>query len=190
MITTFLNEKTEETVKRIHLLVTTLCERNCKNCCNHLYTIDEVPRVTDDELKHCETLFLTGGEPFQFTNPNQIAKYYKEKYPNIQKVIVYSNVKEFSDYIERSLPVQVSTATNYIDGVSLSIKSNDDVLAFDNITNHGMSIMWDFLKYNRLYVFEKFNLYQFKDPHFEVFPRKWQPLNEYRPAKDSIFRMM
>ena len=45
-----LNEENELTVKRIHLLVTDLCSRNCPNCCNKCYSLNDVPVVTDEEL--------------------------------------------------------------------------------------------------------------------------------------------
>ena len=94
-----LNEKTEETSKKIHLMVTNLCSRHCPNCCNKCYSLDDIPLVTEDELKNCETLFLTGGEPFEFCNVDALAKYYKEHYPNIENVIVYGNIKEFAGYL-------------------------------------------------------------------------------------------
>lgn len=33
-----LNERTEETSKRIHLMVTNLCSRHCPDCCNKCYS--------------------------------------------------------------------------------------------------------------------------------------------------------
>ena len=191
---TILNEKTEETVKKIHLLTTTLCARHCKYCCNNLYSVDEIPAVTDEELSKCEILFLTGGEPFQFCNPNEIAKYYKTRYPNIQKVIVYSNCVEFLKYLEMFKRSNlVGDYYNYdcvsdIDGVSLSIKNKSDVYAFEKIRKIEC-IFNCHLQHNRLYVFN--NLYdKTTDRNFEIFQRKWQSLEEYRPAKDSIFRKM
>ena len=75
-----LNKKTELTEKTIHLMVTSLCERDCRFCCNKQYSISDIPFVTDGELKNAEVLCLTGGEPFTFTNPCEIARYYKENY--------------------------------------------------------------------------------------------------------------
>ena len=176
-----LNEKTEETVKKIHLLTTRLCSRNCPNCCNLLYTDDIVPFVSDEELKQCKELFLTGGEPFQFTNPNEIAKWFKNKYQNIEKVIVYSNVTEFKNYL------WFGGQIDNIDGISISIKNKQDVEDFKYIIRHSEV---DKMKYNRVYVFNKLLPENYETLSFKRFDRKWQTLDEYLPAPDSIFRRM
>lgn len=69
------NNKNEKK-KVIHLMVTSLCNRDCKYCCNKQYSLDKIPYATSEELKNAETLLLTGGEPFAFTNPNEIAKHF------------------------------------------------------------------------------------------------------------------
>ena len=56
-----LNEKNEFTKKVVHLLITSLCNRNCPYCCNKQYSLDDVPYITDEELKETEVLCLTGG---------------------------------------------------------------------------------------------------------------------------------
>lgn len=89
-----LNVKTDITKKIIHLMVTPLCNRNCKYCCNKQYDINNIPYVTDEELREAEVLCLTGGEPFLFTNPCWIARYYKKRYSNIKRIYVYTNAKE------------------------------------------------------------------------------------------------
>ena len=59
-----LNCKTDTTKKIIHLLVTSLCNRNCKHCCNKQYNLNDVQHVTDEELREAEIICITGGEPF------------------------------------------------------------------------------------------------------------------------------
>ncbi len=59
-----LNPKTDATKKVIHLMVTPLCNRNCRYCCNKQYDINDISYVTDEELREAEVLCLTGGEPF------------------------------------------------------------------------------------------------------------------------------
>lgn len=174
-----LNEKTTETVKRIHLLTTRLCSRNCPNCCNNLFTDDMIPSVTDEELKSCEWLFLTGGEPFQFSNPNEIADYFKSRYKNIKKVIVYTNAKEFYRYLF------VNGDLSFIDGVSVSIKSLEDAKCFKLLrTNPNVLNCTD----NYLYVFNDILDKEENVGNFKRFERAWQTLDEYKPAPDSIFR--
>jgi len=173
-----LNSLNEKTKKVIHLMVTTLCARNCKYCCNKQYSLDDVPYVTDSELKDCEILCITGGEPFLFSNPCTIGNYYKNKYPNIKKVFVYTNALELSYYLKK----YNHNSIYGIDGVNVSIKLPADKRAFTEIVNH-----YEIQKLtgNRLYVFGK-HLIPEDTGNFEVFERNWQP--DFKPADDSIFR--
>lgn len=180
-MTDILNEKTEQTVKNIHLLTTSICDRHCPNCCNNLYTLNEIPYVTDEELKQCERLFLTGGEPFRYSAIDDIAEYYKKRYPNIKQVIVYGNAYDCERYLMRG------GSLYHIDGLSLSIKSKKDKECMESMARE-----YNFkgLDHNRLYVFDDLMPVDVDLSHFEVFNRKWQSLDEYKPSPDSIFRKM
>lgn len=172
---TKLNEKNESTEKIIHIMVTSLCSRNCKHCCNKQYDLNDIPYVTDEELKKAETLCLTGGEPFAFTNPCEIANYYKRKYKNIKNIYVYTNAVELAKYLMHN------TIEN-IDGISISIKTDADAAAFDYFIKDKKAIRN--LTSNRLYVFD--NLYTEEIQGFTVIHREW--MSEFQPANDSIFR--
>lgn len=173
-----LNPKNEVTKKIIHILVTTLCNRACKYCCNKLCDKNKIDYVTDQELRECETICITGGEPFLFSNPNEIAKFYKTKYPNIKKVYVYSNAIELADYLTKNGSLE------YIDGITLSIKIPLDIKAFDDIISTNEKVLR--LSSNLCYYFD--NLEPNTRGNFEVIPREWQTLENYKPNPDSIFR--
>ena len=113
-----LNERNDNTKGVIHLLVTSLCNRKCKYCCNTQYDLNDIPYVTDEELREAHTICITGGEPFAFSDPCAFAKYYKYKYPNIQKVFVYTNALELGDYL------QTGRKLTYLDGLTISIKND------------------------------------------------------------------
>lgn len=170
-----LNEYNEKTKNIIHLMVTSLCNRNCAHCCNKQYDLNDIPYVTDDELKNCHTLCLTGGEPFLYSNPSEIARHYKLKYPNIKNVYVYTNADELLECLKEK------DILAYIDGVNVSIKTKMDQISFYGIANN-MRIKE--LNHNRLYVFN--NLMPRDTGNFEVFKRDWQ--EDFKPADDSIFR--
>lgn len=171
-----LNEKNERTEKVIHLMVTSLCRRNCKYCCNKQYDLNDVPYVTDKELKKCHILCITGGEPFAFTNPNDIAFYYKQKYLNIRKVYVYTNAVELVWYLANHHDTLCS-----IDGINVSIKTEADRKVFKSLVSNPLM---NHMKDNQLYVFD--NLFPDDTTGFKVIERQWQP--EFVPADDSIFR--
>lgn len=181
-----LNPRTEKTKKVMHLMVTSLCDRDCKYCCNKQYDLNSIPYATDEELRGVETLCLTGGEPFAYTKPNAIAYHYKHKYPNIMRVIVYTNACELW------LPLIVNKASlDHIDGLNISIKNLRDYQMLEDIIQNTEACS---LPFNRIYVFNEeryedtmYLLTKYcKLSRFEVIRREWQ--EDFKPADDSIFR--
>lgn len=178
MYTATLNDKNEKTKKIIHLMVTTLCNRNCEFCCNKMYDMNDIPYVTHEELCEAELICITGGEPFLFSNPNMIAKYYKDKYDNIKKVYAYTNAKELWDYLSNG------SLCDNLDGLSISIKTKEDLQAFEILCY--MSALCG--KSNRVYNFLNTEPHipdKYKD-NFQIIHRAWQA--DFTPADDSIFR--
>lgn len=178
---TYFNEKNEHTEKVIHLMVTDVCKRNCKHCCNKQYSVDSIPVITEDELRHAETVLLTGGEPLWFLRHtvSDYAYMLKAKYPNIKRVYVYANAVELQRYLDNKGSIF------YINGFSVSIKGYHDYLAFEDILMNHRNITD--LSSNRLYILDGSN-YHFSNPFFgfEVIKRQWQ--EDFKPASDSIFR--
>lgn len=173
-----LNEYTPETARNIHLLTTSLCDRDCPYCCNKQYDLSTIPQVSNEELRRAKNIFLTGGEPFVFSRPNEIARWLKEEYWNIKKVVVYTNAYELYEYLSKESPL------GYIDGLTISLKEALDQIFFEDIS-------FFLKKYpncnsNRLYYFDKSLIEGLDTTGFEVFAREWQP--DFIPAPDSIFR--
>ncbi len=180
-MSTKLNEKTARTEKIIHIMVTSLCNRNCKYCCNKQYDLNTIPYVTDEELRNADTICITGGEPFLFTNPSEIAAYYKLRFKNIKNVYVYTNAFELANYL-LSYPEE---DMSYIDGVSVSIKHERDIPAFnDLVSDERIKEMTS----NRLYLFDigKTVYLSSNFKSFVVILREWQ--EDFKPANNSIFR--
>ncbi len=177
-----LNEKNEQTKKCIHLLITEKCNRKCPLCCNDQYNMAEIEDVTEEELSECESVYLTGGEPFAYADPCTIAKNLKKKYPNIKSVVVYTNALELYQYL-------IDNTLHDIDGLTISIKNKLDELIYNaGIVNNKQVLS---LKSNRVYLFDfpgsegiKFKY----DRYFDIRKREWQ--EDFKPAPDSIFRKM
>ena len=165
----------------MHVMITTLCNRNCKYCCNKGYSLDEIPTATVDDFNKSTYVCLTGGEPFSFTNPNEYAKKIKTMYPHIQKVWVYSNAIELRDYL-RKYP---NAKLDYLDGISCSIKVPADIAAFNELLNdERITNLHD----NLCYVFENLVDTNNHFGNFRMIDRKWQV--EFIPADNSIFRRL
>ena len=175
-----LNEKTVENKKIIHLMITNECNRNCPDCCNKQYNLSEVEIITTEELSEAETIFITGGEPFICSlDPCGVAVAIKEKYPNIKKVMVYSNAFELALYLKTGGKIRG------IDGITISIKNKFDKDAFENVICKNKAILN--LESNWLYTFPGFE--NTKCPKsFVKKMRFWQ--KEFKPATDSIFRRL
>jgi molybdenum cofactor biosynthesis enzyme MoaA len=175
-----LNEKTEKTEKVIHLLVTTLCDRNCKYCCDKQYSFDEIPTVTDKELKEAEVICLTGGEPFKYSQPNEIAYNLKTRYKNIKAVYVYTNALEFAEYL-----FKYDNSIDFIDGVNVSIKTKRGLDFFNIYIKNDKRLKAKELS-NILYVFDNLISKNSNIGNFRYKERNWQP--DFKPADNSIFR--
>lgn len=173
-----LNEKNEDIVKNIHLMVTSLCNRNCPYCCNRQYNLSDIPQVSDEELQKAENIFITGGEPFAFAQPDEIALLLELRYPNIKQVIVYTNALELYNYLGKG------GRMDYIDGLTISLKNQADKKYFMDIVS--LLEKYPNCKSNRLYYFDDSYIEGLDTTGFEVSKREWQ--SEFVPAPDSIFR--
>ena len=174
-----LNDYTENTKGIIHLLTTSLCDRNCKYCCNKQYSLNDIPYVTESELRNCHTVYITGGEPFLFSQPNNIALHLRRKYPNVKNVGIYGNANALREYLLRGGDL------NYITHLSISVKDMQDYNSLPDIIINPKVIK---SKQNtRLYLM--YSLQELNKKISEVFTiiyRVWQ--EEFTPASDSIFR--
>lgn len=182
-----LNDKTDKTKGVIHLMVTSLCDRNCPHCCNKQYDLNDIPYVTDEELKEAHTVFITGGEPFIYSNPPQIARRLKNKYRNINKVYIYTNAYELEKWIGIYDVNGIIELRNFIDGLNISIKNELDRYSICRLLNNDsfMFCIDNSLGRNRIYDFVGVDNTELVK-HFNYFKREWQ--EDFKAADDSIFR--
>lgn len=172
-----LNPKNIETEKVIHLMITNKCDRNCKYCCNKQYDVNKIPIISNEELEKAERLYLTGGEPFAYANPCDVADTLKRLYPNINRAIVYTNAWELAAYLHNGGNIWG------IDGLTISLKNSVDKMAFetDIVNNENIKS----LPYLRTYIFEEAGPVNCPS-NFNPQKRVWQ--KEFNAAPGSIFR--
>ena len=131
-----------------HIMVTSLCDRDCEYCCNKQYDLNSIPYITKEELDQMKHIYITGGEPFAYSNPCEIAMNLKLCHKNIESVIVYTNAMELAYYLLRDGKIFC------IDGVTVSIKNYTDKHSFEKCISKDPQILR--LPSNRLYVFPGF----------------------------------
>lgn len=165
-----------EKTNTLHLIVTTLCDRNCAWCCNRQYDIKNLEYVTEADLRWADMLCLTGGEPFEYANPCNLADYYKNKYPNIESVVVYTSAFELHKYLIDG------GSLNSIYGLNISIKDKRDADAFNISIFYNDDV--NHLPMNRVYNFTSIKLE--KNDNFEYIQREW--LRDFVPAPNCRFK--
>lgn len=113
--------------KKLRLLVTDKCNRNCAMCCNKgfdLKSLKVVSRWTYDEI------MLTGGEPMLFPNKaviltkyikTELAKKKSKKQPKIYLCTAVSNWMHWSHILP------------YVDGLVLTLHEQKDVEDFTDL---------------------------------------------------------
>lgn len=109
-------------MKKLRLLVTKKCNRNCEGCCNKEYNLDALPVCTSFE--GYDEIILTGGEPYLF-GINQIIRLIKK----IRKQNKYCKI-----YIH-SADYRISDCLDFIDGLTFTIHKQKDVYDFTFLNN-------------------------------------------------------
>lgn len=159
----------------LHLTVTNLCDRTCKYCCNKQYDVPNLPYATAEDFKASDMLCLTGGEPFMYANPCNLARRYRTEYPHLTTIVVYTNAKELYQYLCDGYKL------HDIDGLNISCKTVEDAEIFNNYLRCDERV--NTLPMNRLYDFTGKAV---ADENFEYIHRTWQ--KEFIPAENCIFK--
>lgn len=162
-----------------HIMVTSLCSRDCEYCCNKQYNLNDIPYITNEELDQMKHVYITGGEPFAYSNPCEIASLLKIRHKNIESVVVYTNALELAYYLIYEGKIYA------INGVTVSIKNDADEFAFRNTIVNYPEILR--LPSNRLYVFPGYEDVECP-PQFTKIKREWQ--RKFTPAPNCIFRKL
>ena len=109
-------------MKKIRLLVTSKCNRNCKGCCNKDYDLASLPIFNDQfyqkNQKNIDMIIITGGEPLLFQN--KLVDFLIAHHNYKVKWIVYTAfVENYSKY---------TSFMGLIDGLTLTLHEQSDVI--------------------------------------------------------------
>ncbi len=117
--------------KKLRLLVTKECLKNCEGCCNKDWDLDSLPVVGG--FSNYDEIIITGGEPLsekQYYNTKILIDYLSAWFPNT-KIILYTNK---SDGVIRLLEENKIKEIK-INGITLTLHDQSDVEDFDDLNN-------------------------------------------------------
>lgn len=105
--------------KKLRLLVTNKCCKDCPMCCNKNFNIDSIPGL--DSLLQYDEVSITGGEPMLVDN-NVLIELIKLLHTMGKKVYLYTAVATV-DTIDLGI-------YSFLDGITLTLHSNEDAKKF------------------------------------------------------------
>ena len=105
--------------KKLRLLVTNKCYRNCPMCCNKNFDINSIRGL--DDLTQYDEVSITGGEPM-LVNNNILIEFVKLLHTMGKKVYLYTAVATV-DTIDLGI-------YSFLDGITLTLHDNEDVEKF------------------------------------------------------------
>ena len=175
----------------IHLYVINECGKKCPMCCNNLYDIDAIPVVTVAELKSANTVCLTGGDPFLYSELYKFIDRLRGQYPNIKNLYAYASGHALYNYLNLNW-----FEIGKLDGVSIAPKDVSDWVSLKNILkkNEMLNKILSSMKSNRLMIFDsqKANFEKFLKnidlSMFTILGRKWD--KEFHTPENEIFRRL
>jgi pyruvate formate-lyase activating enzyme-like uncharacterized protein len=123
-------------MKKLRLLITEKCKRNCPKCQNLHWNLKELPHVNPDKLDKFDEIILTGGEPMLVADRLiGFASFVKVHFPKV-KLYLYTadttNVKALLKIM------------NHLDGLTITIHGPGDLhnlLAFHSWLNNDKVIL-------------------------------------------------
>lgn len=111
-------------MKKLRLLFTELCNRNCKGCCNKDWDLYLLPKVTHWNY---DEILITGGEPFLFGE--RLIFFLKAlRIATNAKIYIYT-AKVDEAHI-------VAEALKYCDGITLTLHKESDSFHYDVLRSY------------------------------------------------------
>ena len=120
-------------MKKLRLLLTKACNKNCEGCCNKDWDLDNLPICRS--YKEYDEIMITGGEPTLFSI----------KLEHLIKDIRLVN-KSAKIFLYTT---QIKRASKFdLDGITLTLHTYEDVLAFEHFEQFHKNFKIPFLRLN------------------------------------------
>lgn len=134
-------------MKKLRLLLWNDCNRNCPGCCNNDWNLDALEKTTN--FKGYSEIILTGGEPM--LKPLSVTHVCQEiRLQTTAKIYMYTaKVNDLT---------MVNMVLKYIDGITLTLHTKNDVFDFKKLNNYIMCRLGLENKSLRLNVFKGINM--------------------------------
>ena len=108
-------------MKKLRLLITAYCNRDCKGCCNRGWDLTQLKRC--DDFSGYEEVMITGGEPMLFQNKVKNVADRIRKENKDAKIILYTA------FVEEDLLYVMP----WLDGVTLTLHTKEDGEKFKDL---------------------------------------------------------
>ena len=144
-------------MKKLRLLLTSDCNRNCEGCCNKDWDLDSLPVCTD--YSGYNEIMITGGEPMLY--PEKIRECTSKIWGSIS--LKWDNIFKkspcvylYTAWTKRPIELIDLLMVRWIDGLTLTLHNQDDVNGFENLNERLM--VYKFKYSLRLNVFKGVDL--------------------------------
>lgn len=130
--------------RKMRLIVWKHCPRDCEGCCNKDYDLSKLPAPLT--YKGYDEIILTGGEPL--TSPDVLAVLADKVRGNADpgtRIYLYTAVYSIAAH---------RTVLPHVDGVTITLHEQADVVPFMRLCNWLRGHRWAFEKHLRLNVFK------------------------------------
>ena len=131
-------------MKKLRLLMTSVCLKSCEGCCNKDYNLSKLPKVS--HLNYDEIL-LTGGEPMLYPDAViSVAKLIRAVNPNT-KIYLYTSKFDVIEW-------KFMEALNVLHGITCTLHTQEDAVHFANILHYIQQLGYAKHKSLQLHIFK------------------------------------
>ncbi|NCD06151.1 MAG: hypothetical protein EOL97_08535 [Spirochaetia bacterium] len=111
-------------MKKLRLIVTTKCDKNCEGCCNNQFDITNLPTIEPHEMSQYDKIIITGGEPMLVPGRIETLVYYLRKFELYEGNIIIYTTDLYS--------IGELDICGDINGITITLHDDDDLYEFED----------------------------------------------------------